>query len=248
MGGLFSSVGGMLSVLEWQGFLAALIFAAVHTAILIRLLPRGSLISLKLLIPGLLLGAAAFPPSIALVQVPLQAAASRWAMASLATADPLITQLPAILLSGGVQETIKAIVALAVLLLVPAGVSATSRFGGLAAGYWTGLGYGTIEAWIILSAAVSAGYGWSDLAGGSLERFLVIPIHAGLTALAIHVGWRRGFGSGILAVVGVALYHALLNYGVVWVSVGLISMELMMIWIFLLVGAVMWGVVRVARR
>ncbi len=108
----WSSAVSMLRTLTASGVItgAALAVAAL---ILFLALGRQRLTRTQVAggVLGFALGAALFAPSIAEVQVPLQSLATRWAMGHLATANSLLLSIPAILLTGIVQEPAKLLAA-----------------------------------------------------------------------------------------------------------------------------------------
>jgi hypothetical protein len=213
---VFGSVQGMWSVLEVWGFLATVLIL-LALGIILEKIARVQVRSWRLQhLTALAVGGAAFAHSIAMIQVPLQEAANRWLAATFATANPLLTSIPAISLSGIVQESTKLLLALALTTLWR--TRAADR-GGVGAAL--GAGYGGMEAWIVMSMAFSAGYGGAAVLPAALERLIVVPLHASLTFIAASWWNRRGAAAGLLALAGVSLHHALVNYGTVALRAGL---------------------------
>jgi len=178
-----------------------------------------------------LVAAAVFSPVITVVQMPLQAALNRWMMANLATADQAVLLLPAVLLSGLVQEPVKLLASL--VGTAPAGLAGkavVSQGGGagpaigflaiwraVALGAVAGAGFGGIEAALFLSPVFGAA-GPLPAAGGGLlvaaaivERFSAIMFHVSATGMAAYA-WTFGPGRGLVALGALSLIHGLFNY------------------------------------
>ncbi len=183
---------------------------------------------------GLAAAAAAFVPSIVLVQVPCQTAVSRWVMSSLSTANQLITAIPAIALSGLIQEAVKAVFALACWRVArSAGNSSASAVGGLF-GAWVGAGYGGMEAWVILSGLFRApGTTARMVAAAVAERLPVVAVHAALPALVLGHWAKSGPAGGMAALLVVAFWHGLINYGVVLARTGVLGLTSTYLYVYL---------------
>ncbi|MEW6104963.1 MAG: hypothetical protein AB1563_01155 [Bacillota bacterium] len=193
---------------------------------------------------GFALGAALFAPSIAEIQVPLQSLATRWAMGHLSTANSLVLSIPAILLTGIVQEPAKLLAAGLGMWTVTRGRRrAAPTFGALA-----GAGYGGMEAAVILSHALammpSKVFPWL----ATVERAGAIIFHLSLPGIVMF-SWTRGAARGLLGLLGAVLAHAaldslpvLLGMGLVGVAaaevvVGILSLALFVYLILLVRGA-----------
>ncbi len=217
----------MLKTFVWMTASGALLAAAVLAAALgaVRLIAGGrwwERFRLAPAAPGavvaFVLGAAVFAPSIALLQVPLQNAVSRWVMASLATAEQAVLLLPVVLPSGLVQEPAKLAAALvavsaAVRLLGRAGRRSPGGDLGRILGVAAGAGFGWYEASHLLSRTLeaAAGMGLGVMVLPTLERFSAVLIHMSLTGLVTGAWGARGRGAWPV-LVAVALVHGLVNY------------------------------------
>lgn len=240
----WSSAVSMLRTLTASGVItgAALAVAAL---ILFLALGRQRLASTQVAggVLGFALGAALFAPSIAEVQVPLQSLATRWAMGHLATANSLVLSIPAILLTGIVQEPAKLLAAGLGMWTVRRGTRrAAPTIGALA-----GAGYGGMEAAIILSYALTivppGVFPWL----ATVERASAVIFHLSLPGIVMF-WWARGAARGLLGLLGAVLAHAaldslpvLLGMGLVGVAcaeviVGILSLALFAYLIFLVRG------------
>lgn len=169
------------------------------------------------------LGALAFLPSIVYLQVPLQAMASGWVMANLATANSLLLGIPPVALSGMVQETAKLAVTLTALRLMGEN---TLPFERMRAGFLAGAGYGGVEAWLLLSQTVTfPGVSHGLLLIAIFERFVTIAFHLSLTGILMH-HWGKGTARRILALVAVSAYHGTINYSILLLGVGALGIAL----------------------
>jgi hypothetical protein len=231
--------GGVFGPLTWGGLTLALgltvvvfgiLLAAVRPALRTTVAPSPP----RWLVLGgglsFLVAAAVFSPAITVAQMPLQAALNRWMMANLATADQAVLLLPAVLMSGLVQEPVKLLASLAG--TAPAGLAGkavVSQGGGagpaigflaiwraVALGAAAGAGFGGIEAALLLSPVFGAGP--LPAAGGGLlvaaaivERFSAIMFHVSTTGMAAYA-WTFGPGRGLAALGALSLIHGLFNY------------------------------------
>ncbi len=239
-------VTAALARLEWRGLLLTAAVTAGWLALLSRA-PRPRAPAPDPARPvALVVGALAFVPSILVVQVPLQQAVTRWAMANLATASPLVTLLPAVLLSGLVQEPVKALAA-----GMARGVAARSPVVGrgtaaglrswTAVGLFAGAGYGAAEAWLALSLTLTTpGVAVPHAAAAVAERVAALGFHTAATGLALLWWARRGPRGGLMALALLSLYHGLLNYAVPLARSGVLSGPAMQgyVWVVALVPAV----------
>lgn len=232
--------GGVFGPLTWGGLTLALGLTVVVFAILLGAVrpalrataapspPRWLVLGGGL---SFLVAAAAFFPAITVVQMPLQAALNRWMMANLATADQAVLLLPAVLMSGLVQEPVKLLASLAgaapaglvAKAVVSQGEGADPAAGSLAIwravalGAAAGAGFGGIEAALVLSPVFGA-QGSLLAAGGGLlvavaivERFFAILFHMSVTGMAAYA-WTFGPGRGLAALGALSLIHGLFNY------------------------------------
>ncbi len=169
------------------------------------------------------LGALAFPASIVYLQVPLQTIAGAWVMENLATANLLLLGIPSVALSGIVQETAKLAVTLAALRLAGTMAFQSER---IRMGVLAGAGYGAIEAWILLSPALTfSGVGHSLLLLSIFERFVTIAFHLSSTGVLAHL-WAKGATRRIVALLAVSTYHGAVNYSILLLQVGILNIAL----------------------
>jgi hypothetical protein len=232
-GGVFGplTLGGLTLALGLTVAVFAILLGAVRPALRATVAPS----PLRWLGLGggisFLVAAAAFSPAITVVQMPLQAALNRWMMANLATANQAVLLLPAILMSGLVQEPVKLLAALAG--TTPAGLAGravVSQGGGagpatvslaiwraVALGAAAGAGFGGIEAALFLSPVFGAQGSPLAVGGGLLvaaaivERFSAIMFHVSTTGMAAYA-WTRGPGRGLATLGILSLIHGLYNY------------------------------------
>jgi len=216
----------LLASLEIRGLIAAAIMAALTLGLLSGW--RGGRPGV-LLVP-VVLGAIAFLPSIAYIQVPLQVRVSYLMMATLSTANPLVLSVAPILLSGFVQESVKLATAGLSRALGP-GAASRWRVGAL-----TGLGYGGMEAWVVISSVVAAGATTVQAVPALLERLAVVPFHAALGAV-VFAWWDRGVGPGLAALFLGGLAHSGVNYSAVLFQAGIIGLPTVYIYLFLAAAA-----------
>ncbi|MGE5571813.1 MAG: hypothetical protein ACM3ZU_02185 [Bacteroidota bacterium] len=215
----WSSAASMLRMLTAYGAAAGAALAAAALALFFTL-GRQRLTRTQVAggVLGFALGAALFAPSIAEVQVPLQALATRWAMGHLATANTLVLSVPAVLLTGIVQEPAK-------FLAAGLGVWAVRRGRRRAApavGALAGAGYGGMEAAVILSYALamvpSGTFPWL----ATVERASAVVFHLSLPGIVMF-WWARGGARGILGLLGAVLAHAALDSLPVLLGMGLVG-------------------------
>lgn len=136
----------------------------------------------------------------------------------------LLAGIPQILYSGLVQEGAK---------LVPIvaywwrkGMSIDPRLG-LAIGAVAGAGFGTFEAVWAHNTIFASGWSWEMVQTGGIlalvgfwERFFAVAFHTAASALA---GWGLAKGWGWQFYLVAAFLHALLNYSVALLQVGVFS-------------------------
>jgi len=181
-------------------------------------------------------GAALFPAAILLVQVPLQTALSRIMMAAVATADQAVLSIPAVLVTGLVQEPAKLLAAGVGAAVAAAGRrspragrdanSAAAR--ALTVGAAAGVGAGFAEAAFVLSVAFAAvgGPGAGGEAGRQAlalavaERASAVLFHLSTTGIVVFA-WTLGVGRGVGALGGVSALHGLVDYSTVFIGRGM---------------------------
>ena len=157
----------------------------------------------------------------------------------------LLAGIPAILLSGLVQEGAK---------LVPV-VVYWWRKGrridpklGLAIGAVAGMGFGVFEAQWVHNTIFAAGWTWEAVQTGGLvalapfwERFFVVAFHTASCALA---GWGLAKGWGWQFYLLASFLHAFINYSAVLLISGLITgiqIEIFVaVWAMLVTGGALW--------
>jgi RsiW-degrading membrane proteinase PrsW (M82 family) len=157
----------------------------------------------------------------------------------------LLAGIPAILLSGLVQEGSK---------LVPV-VVYWWRKGrridpklGLAIGAVAGMGFGVFEAQWAHNTIFAAGWTWEAVQTGGLvalapfwERFFVVAFHTASCALA---GWGLAKGWGWQFYLLASFLHAFINYSAVLLISGLITgiqIEIFVaVWAMLVTGGALW--------
>ena len=166
--------------------------------------------------------------AIAFVQIPLQTWTNQ-AMGHFWSREVLVrwlllTGIPAVLISGLVQEGAK---------LVPVVVCWWRRAGymdpklGLAIGAVAGAGFGAFEAQWVHNTIFASGWTWEAVEAGGVvalagfwERFFTVAAHTAFSALA---GYGLASDRGCPFYVVASLLHALLNYSVVLSQSGLLS-------------------------
>jgi RsiW-degrading membrane proteinase PrsW (M82 family) len=199
---------------------------------------------------GLLAGSALLAwTAISFVQIPFQSLASQ-GLLSLIGSDLfarglLFAALPAILISGLVQEAAK---------MVPLFVYRRRMGGtleprqGLLLGAVCGLGLGVFEAFWVNATILGSGWTWSlvNQMGpvallGFAERFSTVGLHIGLSAVA---GWGLAKGKGWQAWLVVSAVHALANYGALLLAAKVMDPAQVEFWVFgwsvLAAGTALW--------
>ncbi len=187
--------------------------------------------------------------AVAFVQIPLQIWTGEgfnyyWSRETLMGWIFLVSILP-ILYSGLVQEGAK---------LVPIiiywwrkGKNIDPRLG-LAIGAVAGAGFGTFEAVWAHNSIFAAGWSWEMVQTGGIlalagfwERFFAVAFHTAASALA---GWGLARGWGWQFYLLAAFLHASLNYSVVLLQSGVITMVQLEIfaavWAVLVTGGALW--------
>lgn len=176
--------------------------------------------------PAIVLGAALFAPSIAWIQVPLQAATGA-ALAALfdqaaLKAYLLLLGLPQILESGIVQEAAKLLGLIVVVAVFRVRGGSIIRVGAA-----VGLAFGAFEAAWVFGLVFASGWttDTASLAGWRAywpfaERFFAVGFHAA-TGVILGVGLARGWWP--VAYCLAAVLHAATNYGVVVAQAGLLD-------------------------
>ena len=157
----------------------------------------------------------------------------------------LLAGIPAVLLSGLVQEGSK---------LVPV-VTYWWRKGrnidpklGLAIGAVAGLGFGVFEAVWVHNTIFASGWSWEAVQTGGVvalapfwERFFTVAFHTAVSALAGY-GLAKGWGWQFYLLA--SFLHAFINYSVVLLQSGLITgiqMEIFAaVWAMLVTGGALW--------
>ncbi|MEW6546645.1 MAG: hypothetical protein AB1446_06995 [Bacillota bacterium] len=180
-----------------------------------------------------LLGTALFLPGMALVQVPLLQAVSRWQAGLLPDADPLVLSILPVLLSGLVHEPVKLAGVVAALRLsswLDACRTSLSPGRGPVLGTLVGAGYAAMQAAWLLSVAFSTisthrQLGLLSLAVPVWERVTAAFYHAG-SAAVLAWAWTRS-PAAALTILGISVgLHALLSYTQVLVGAGTIGLWL----------------------
>ena len=187
--------------------------------------------------------------AVTFVQIPLQVWTSQ-ALNNLWSQEVLIRWLllagiPAVLLSGLVQEGAK---------LVPVVVywwrksrSIDPKLG-LAIGAVAGLGFGVFEAVWVHNTVFAFGWTWEAVQTGGLmalapfwERFFTVAAHIAFSALAGY-GLAKGWGWQFYLLA--AFLHGLLNYSVVLLQSGIftvVHVEIFVaVWAVLVTGGALW--------
>ena len=189
-----------------------------------------------------------FGPTIGLLQFPLQSLSTQalfhfWG-AEIWQERMLLSEIPAMLITGFVQEGMK---------LVPVLIYRKRRQPlpdreALLAGAAVGAGFGIFEAAWLLNQIFSTGFslpalrlqGW-QASLSIIERLLIVGFHTSTTALTAYC---LNKGKGSQAYLLVALFHSVLNYGTVLSAAGLLTMVQTEIYITLLcaimIGAALW--------
>jgi hypothetical protein len=180
--------------------------------------------------------------AIAFIQVPMQVLSqqilSRFWSQEILLRWLLLVGMPAIVVSGLAQEGSK---------LVPVvvcwwhrGKSIDPKMG-LAIGAVAGAGFGVFEAQWVHSSIFASGWSWESVQTNGLvalagfwERFFTVAFHTASTALA---GYGLAKGWGWQSYLLVSFLHALLNYSVLFLQSGLLS--LVQVEVFIAVGAML---------
>ena len=193
-------------------------------------------------------GALLFGPTIGLLQFPLQSLSMQalfhfWG-AEIWQERMLLSEIPAMLITGFVQEGVK----LVPVLIYRKLRRPLSNREALLAGAAVGAGFGIFEAAWLLNQIFSTGFslpalrlqGW-QASFSIIERLLIVGFHTSTTALAAYCVNK---GKGSQAYLLVALFHSVLNYGTVLSAAGLLTMVQTEIYITLLcaimIGAALW--------
>ena len=187
--------------------------------------------------------------AVAFVQIPLQIWTGQllshfWSVEVLLS-WLLLAGIPQILLSGLVQEGSKLVPV--VVYWWRSGKNIDPKLG-LSIGAVAGLGYGVFEAVWVHNTIFAAGWTWGTVqAGGYMalagfwERFFTVAFHISATALA---GWGLAKGWGWQFYLLAAFLHGLLNYSVLLLQSGQITMTqveiLVATWGVLVATGVLW--------
>ncbi len=187
--------------------------------------------------------------AIAFIQIPLQAWSGQalnhfWSLEILMS-WLLLAGIPAILLSGLVQEGAKLVPV--VIYWWRKGRNIDPKLG-LAIGAVAGVGFGIFEAQWIHNTIFAAGWSWEwlELYGvmalaGFWERFFAVAFHTAASALAGY-GLAKGWGWQFYLLA--SFLHGLLNYSVLFFQSGLLSMVQVEIFIavvaVLVTGGALW--------
>jgi len=187
--------------------------------------------------------------TVSFIGIPLRVGASNALSGSWGpTTDPrmlLLIGLPAIIISGLVQEGSKLVPVL--VYWFRKGKFVDLKLG-LVFGAAAGAGFGILEAQWIHNSIFAAGWSWAivqtvGVAGlvGFWERFFAVGFHVGASALA---GYGLAKGKGWQFYLIVSLLHILLNYSVLFLRSGLLSIIWAEIYItvvaILVVGWALW--------
>jgi len=187
--------------------------------------------------------------AIAFIQIPLQFWSGQvlnhfWSLEILMR-WLLLAGIPAILLSGLVQEGSK---------LVPVvvywwrkGRNIDPKLG-LAIGAVAGVGFGIFEAQWVHNTIFAAGWNWEAVQTGGFialagfwERFFTVAFHTAASALAGY-GLARGWGRQFYLLA--SFLHAFLNYSVLFLQSGLLSLVqveiFIAVWAVLVTGGALW--------
>lgn len=182
------------------------------------------------------------------VQIPLQTWVNQglgqvWSPETI-THWAFLAGIPAVLISGLVQEGAKLVPALIYMRVRrPAGWKAPVVLGAIA-----GAGFGIFEAQWALNSAFAAGWswGWVQLQGWQAvfpfwERFFAVCFHIASTAIVMY-GFARGRGWQVYLLV--SFMHAFLNYSAALLQSGLITTlqaeVYIALWALLVAAAALW--------
>ena len=226
-----------------EGIVIALIMGAIWLAIF--RMPLGKQPRLWILLS---VGALLFGPTIGLLQFPLQSLSMQalfhfWG-AEIWQERMLLSEIPAMLITGFVQEGIK---------LVPVLIYRKRRQPlpdreALLAGAAVGAGFGIFEAAWLLNQVFTTGFslpafqlqGW-QASLSIIERLFIIGFHTSTTSIAAYF---LNKGKGSQAYLLVALFHSVMNYGAILAAAGVFTMVQNEIYITVLctimIGAALW--------
>ncbi len=248
----WSSTTGLWSGLEWRGLLVTALIT-VAWLFLVRWALRSRAGEGDLRVPPIplaasfVLGALAFAPSIAAVQVPLQTTVSRWMVANLRTAKTLVLSAPAVAISGLVQEPVKVVIAIIVLRL--GGAVLRGRRAAVGVGVLVGAGYGAMEAWIVASSVfVYPEITLVTALPALSERAAVVAFHTALTGVVLQGAWGKGVGRLVLWTALVSGYHVLLNASVLFFRAGLAAYPWVLAYIWVVSMAAIAYLVWILKR
>jgi hypothetical protein len=196
----------------------------------------------------LAVGALLFGPTIGLLQFPLQSLSMQalfhfWG-AEIWQERMLLSEIPAMLITGFVQEGMK---------LVPVLIYRKRRQPlpdreALLAGAAVGAGFGIFEAAFLLNQIFSTGFSLPAFRLQSwqayltiIERLFLVGFHTSTTALAAYF---LNKGKGSQAYLLVAIFHSVLKYGTILSAAGLLTLVQTEIYITMLcafmIGAALW--------
>jgi hypothetical protein len=226
-----------------EGIGIALIMGAIWLAIFRMRLGKQPRLWILLSVGALLFG-----PTIGLLQFPLQSLSMQalfhfWG-AEIWQERLLVSEIPAMLITGFVQEGMK---------LMPVLIYRKRRqplpdHEALLAGAAVGAGFGIFEAAWLLNQVFTTGFslpafqfrGW-QAPFTIIERLFIVGFHTSTTALAAYF-LNKGKGSQVYLLV--AFFHSVLNYGAILSAAGLLTMVQTEIYITVLcaimIGAALW--------
>ena len=226
-----------------EGISIALLLGAIWLAVF--RLPLGKQPSLWIF---LAVGALLFGPTVGLLQFPLQSLSMQALFQIWGTEiwqeRLLLSEIPAMLITGFVQEGIK----LVPVLIYRKLRRPLSNREALIAGAAVGAGFGIFEAAWLLNQIFSTGFslpalrlqGW-QASLSIIERLFIVGFHTSTTALAAYF---LNKGKGGRAYLGIALFHSVMNYGAVLAAAGVFTIVQTEIYITVLctimIGAALW--------
>jgi len=196
----------------------------------------------------LAVGALLFGPTIGLLQFPLQmlsmqALFQAWG-AEIWQERLLLSEIPAMLITGFVQEGMK----LVPVLIYRKHRQPRSDREALLAGAAVGAGFGIFEAAWLLNQVFTTGFslpafrlqGWQAFLS-ILERLFIVGFHTSTTAIAAYYFNK---GKGGRAYLAIALFHSVMNYGAILAAAGVFTIVQTEIYITVLcaimIGAALW--------